>query len=97
MKLTRTMEVDVDLPEAPDGWEWRLIQDRQVQVMLCRGSFAVACITGTDDPVSLLIHGQDAYRHQPPKFHSPRDAAEYLFAKLDIGPYFFTASGEVDK
>jgi len=97
MKLTRTMEVEVDLPEAPEGWYWYLLQDQQVQVALCHGSVNVACITGADDPVALLIHGPDQYRRQPPKFRGQRAAAEYLFAELNIGPYFFTASGNVGK
>lgn len=85
MKLTRTMEVEVDLPEAPEGWEWRLLQDQQVQVGLVCGDASVACITGSEAPISLLIHGASEYAPTLPKFRSHREAAEYLFAALGIG------------
>jgi len=83
MKLERLMTVEVDLPDAPAGCEWRLATDGVPCVVLLRDGESVGTVTGfveTKAPRLSHVFGEDA----PTEHATHRDAALALFARLGL-------------
>ena len=83
MKLERLMTVEVDLPDAPAGCEWRLAADEPPCVVLLRDGDPVGVVTGfveTKAPRLSHVFGEDA----PTGHATHREAALALFARLGL-------------
>lgn len=83
MKLTRTMNVDVDLPDAPDGWEWVLLSDYSPQVRLVRDGIGLGFVTGSEKhgtTASWCVYGMSEEGEE----ETTRKAALALFAALGL-------------
>lgn len=83
MILQRLMTIEVDLPDAPAGCEWRLATDDVPCVVLLRDGESVGTVTGftsTQTPKLSHVFGEDA----PTGHATHRDAALALFARLGL-------------
>jgi hypothetical protein len=83
MKLERLMTVEVDLPDAPAGCEWRLETDNPPCVVLLRDGESVGTVTGfavTKTPKLSHVFGE----REPTGHATHRDAAMALFARLGM-------------
>lgn len=82
MKLERLMTVEVDLPDAPAGCEWRLAADEPPCVVLLRDGDPVGVVTGflqTKAPKLSHVFGEEPNGHD-----THREAAMDLFARLGL-------------
>lgn len=83
MKLERLMTVEVDLPDAPAGCEWRLAADEPPCVVLLRDGVSAGAVAGffdTPTPKLARVFGEpEATGHE-----THRDAALALFARLKL-------------
>jgi hypothetical protein len=83
MKLERMMTVEVDLPDAPAGCEWRLATDEPPCVVLLRDGESVGTVTGfveTKAPKLSHVFGEP----KPLEHDTHREAAMDLFARLGL-------------
>lgn len=83
MKLERMMTVEIDLPDAPAGCEWRLATDEPPCVVLLRDGESVGTVTGfveTKAPKLSHVFGEP----KPLEHDTHREAALALFARLGL-------------
>lgn len=83
MLLTRTMTLECDLPDAPDGYGWELVNSDCGMVVLVRDNNALGYVSGIgcrwQTGPTLTIGGVQTY------YPTEREAALALFAALGIG------------
>jgi len=88
MILTRTMTVDVDLPDAPAGYSWKLNHDVGAQVLLMRDGdpIAVGILTGlgADDGCPVLVDTRATRGAKPVECKTDREAAYTLLWMLNL-------------
>ena len=83
MKLTRTMEVEVDLPEAPEGCEWILLSDYSHQIRLSRNGIGHGFVTGAGE-LGTTVSWRVYSTSEEGEAQTQREAALALFAALGL-------------
>jgi hypothetical protein len=95
MILTRTMTIDVDLPDAPAGYSWLLNHDSGAQVLLMRDGnpVSVGILTGLGSKLGcpVLVDTHATRGKKPIECKTDREAAYTLLFMLNLA-----SLGEVD-
>jgi hypothetical protein len=95
MILTRTMTIDVDLPDAPAGYSWLLNHDSGAQVLLMRDGdpVSVGCLTGLGNDLGcpVLVDTRGTRGGKSVECKTDREAAYTLLYMLNLA-----SLGDVD-
>jgi hypothetical protein len=95
MILTRTMTIDVDLPDAPAGYSWLLNHDSGAQVLLMRDGdpVSVGILTGlcANNGCPVLVDTRGTRGGKSVECKTDREAAYTLLYMLNLA-----SLGEVD-
>ena len=95
MVLTRTMTVDVDLPDAPAGYSWKLNHDTGCQVLLMRDGdpVSVGILTGLGNDLGcpVLVDTRASRGGESVECKTDREAAYTLLFMLNLA-----SLGDVD-